>query len=74
MKKSILIIAAIFIAIYSYNNFFITKTFLGKYANRNYENEFIGYNPHVADTLILKEDNQFESPYYGKGKYRITTH
>ncbi len=48
------------------------KTLLGKYVNRNFENDFIGTNPHVADTLILKKDNQFESPYYGKGKYNIT--
>ena len=45
---------------------------LGKYVNRNYEDDFIGNIPHIADTLLLKENNQFESPYYGKGTYKLT--
>lgn len=44
---------------------------IGKYVNRHYENEFIGNNPHVADTLSLKKNNKFESPYYGKGEYYL---
>ena len=71
LKKSILLIASIFIAIYAYNNFFTNNTLIGTYVNRNYENVFIGGNPHIVDTLILKKDNQFESPYYGKGKYKL---
>jgi hypothetical protein len=72
MKKSILLIASIFIAIYAYNNFFTNNTLIGTYVNRNYENDFIGGNPHIVDTLILKKDNQFESPYYGKGTYKLS--
>lgn len=45
---------------------------LGKYVNRNYRDGFIGYIPNIADTLVIKENNQFESPYYGKGTYKLT--
>ena len=71
MKKSILLIASIFTAIYAYNNFFTNNTLIGTYVNRNYGDDFIGGNPHIADTLIVKKDNQFKSPYYGKGKYKL---
>jgi len=63
---------AVFIAVYSYNHFFNNGMLLGKYVNRNYADDFIGYIPHIADTLIIKENNQFESPYYGKGTYKLT--
>ena len=62
---------AVFIAVYSYNHFFTNGMLLGKYVNRNYGDDFIGYIPHIADTLLLKENNQFESPYYGKGAYKL---
>ncbi len=71
LKKSILLTATIFTAIYVYNNFFTSKALLGKYVNRNYGYEFTVGTPHISDTLIIKKDNQFESPYYGKGKYRL---
>jgi hypothetical protein len=70
--KKIKIILAVFIAVHSYNHFFTNGMLLGKYVNRNYEDDFIGYIPHIADTLIIKENNQFESPYYGKGTYKLT--
>ena len=71
MKKT-KIILAVLIAVYSFNNFFTNGMLVGKYANRNYGNNFIGNIPHIADTLIIKENSQFESPYYGKGTYKLT--
>ncbi|WP_031455737.1 hypothetical protein [Flavobacterium chungangense] len=70
--KKIKIILAVFIAVYSYNHFFTNGMLIGKYVNRNYGDDFIGNIPHIADTLLLKENNQFESPYYGKGTYKLS--
>lgn len=61
----------VFIGFYIYSNFYTTSMVVGKYVNENYENEFIGYIAHVSDTLHLKEDNKFESNYYGEETYNL---
>jgi len=61
----------VFIGFYIYANFYTTSMVVGKYVNENYEDKFIGYIAHVSDTLYLKEDNQFESNYYGEGTYNL---
>lgn len=71
-KKVIIGILSCFVLLYINNSFFTERMVEGKYVNRNYENSFIGENPHVADTLIIKSDNRFESKFYGKGNYKLS--
>lgn len=65
------LIVAIIVLGYCYNNFFSTGILEGTYVNRNYGYHFIGHISDVPDTLYLKKDNHFESPFYGKGKYTL---
>jgi hypothetical protein len=71
MKKTIKILALIFIILYVFNSFFFEKMIVGTYFNRNYENGFITDNPHVSDKLVLLDNGTFISRYYGKGKYEL---
>src|SRR4051812_21182670 len=57
---------------YSYNNFFSHSTIVGKYVNRNYQNNIIAEVPNTADTLVLFNNNRFESKFFGKGNYKIS--
>ena len=44
----------------------------GKYININYERKHCCVEaPHKADTLILKENGEFYSSFYGRGVYII---
>src|SRR5690606_29522377 len=47
-------------------------TVVGVYANTNYDNTICCLEaPHIADTLLLKSDGTFSSPYYGNGTYKV---
>lgn len=72
MKKAGLILVLFCLISYLYNNFFTSQMMTGTYVNRNYENDFINENPHIADTLVLFENNRFVSRYWGKGVYKTS--
>ena len=58
---------------YCYNNFLTQENIVGEYINRNYNHPpFLTEIPYVSDTLVLFKDNHFESPFWGKGSYKIT--
>ncbi|MGZ3767277.1 MAG: hypothetical protein ACXVA2_21620 [Mucilaginibacter sp.] len=68
-----IILAAIFLLSYSYNNFFSKGMLVGQYVNRNYNYQpNLPEVPNVADTLTLLKNGQFESQYWGKGSYTIS--
>ncbi|MFY0481379.1 hypothetical protein ACI6PS_02140 [Flavobacterium sp. PLA-1-15] len=71
MKKKVIYIFIVLLGIYVFNSFFTNSMVTGVYVNRNYENDFIAENPHVADTLIIKENYQIESSYWGNGSYKL---
>ncbi|MCL9806841.1 hypothetical protein NAT51_15000 [Flavobacterium amniphilum] len=71
-KNTIPLIISFLLITYLYNNFFTNGMLTGRYANKNYKYEFIGNIANKPDTLIIRENNEFESPYYGKGKYDIS--
>jgi hypothetical protein len=71
MRLKILISFIVLILfIYGYNNFFTPKMLLGTYVNKNYENSIFGGN--YLDTLILFGNNQFESKYWGSGRFELS--
>ena len=69
-KKAVYLFIGI-IVIYLFNSFFTNSMVTGVYVNRNYENDFVVEIPHVADTLIIKENHQIESSYWGNGSYKL---
>ena len=71
-KVIIFIFLLALITLFVINNFYTKQTLVGKYVNRNFENTLIGENPHIEDTLELFSNNEFSSPYYGKGKYKLS--
>ena len=70
-KNKLTIILLVFLMVYVVNSFFTVRMLTGKYANRNFENGFISEIPHVNDTLIIKDNYEFESSFFGKGKYEL---
>ncbi|WP_291152142.1 hypothetical protein [Flavobacterium sp. UBA7680] len=71
MKKALIILTISLVSIYFYKYFITEDMIAGTYVNRNYENDFIGENPHVADTLIILKKNNFVSSYFGNGTYEL---
>lgn len=71
MNKKIKWIIGALLLVYLFNGFFTKGMVSGTYVNRNYKNEFALNVPHVADTLIIYNDNKFYSPYYGNGHYEL---
>lgn len=48
------------------------KTLYGKYVNTNYQNPTCCVEvPHESDTLILYSNGNFESKFFGKGRFEI---
>ena len=76
MKKTILIMISIIIILLIILNIDFplnSKKMYGKYANMNFDNEICCVEaPHESDTLELFEDGNFQSKFYGKGKFQIT--
>ncbi|KGO93792.1 hypothetical protein [Flavobacterium subsaxonicum] len=70
-NKTIICLVIVFTVVYVYNKFSTKSMIIGKYVNKNYGNTFIGENPHIADTLILYDNNHFRSGYYGDGEYKL---
>jgi len=68
-----IILIIVFIFSYLYNNFFIRKSLVGKYANTNFNYPpVIAEVPYEPDTLILYTNNTFESAFLGNGTYKIS--
>lgn len=71
-KPIILIVIAICILSYVYNNFFTKSMLLGRYVNTNYEyGPFLADVPYNEDNLMLYADNHFTSNFYGSGTYKL---
>lgn len=64
----------IWVAYYTYNNYFTQDNIVGTYINKNYDYvPTIVEIPYVPDTLTLFKNNQFASRFWGKGSYNITS-
>lgn len=72
MKKVLTLIIFTFIGIYTYNNFATQEMLIGTYVNNNYDHNMSGEAiTHNRDTLIIKNNNQFESTFFEKGTYKL---
>lgn len=58
--------------LYLHKQFIPQKTLIGKYVNMNYDSKSGGEAPCVPDTLILLENNQFISAFFGNGTYEVS--
>ena len=68
MNKKILVLIIFFIGlIYVYDNFFTKSMITGTYVSNG--NGING--PNKSDTLILLENNTYESQSWGNGKYTL---
>ncbi|MEN2412581.1 hypothetical protein [Flavobacterium mesophilum] len=66
-KKILLSIVFLIGLVYTYNNFFTKSMIIGTYVSNG--NGIDG--PNKNDTLILLENNTYESQTWGKGKYTL---
>ncbi len=58
-----------------YDNFLFKNMISGKYVNTNFNYEpFFVEIPYRPDTLILDDNGNFSSRYWGKGNYQIKHH
>ncbi|MCJ8154212.1 hypothetical protein MKJ01_10620 [Chryseobacterium sp. SSA4.19] len=74
MKKalSISIFGLLIIIIFTMDYSLKGKTLYGKYANTNYQHLICCVEaPHEPDTLILYSNGNFESRFFGKGRFEV---
>ena len=75
MKKalSILTFGLLVIIIFTMDYPLKKKTLYGKYINTNYQNSICCVEaPHEPDTLILFNNGNFESRFFGKGQFEVS--
>lgn len=66
-KKILLLILFVFGILYVYDSFFTKSMIIGTYVSNG-----IGIDgPNKNDTLILLENNNYESQSWGKGEYTL---
>ncbi|MBX2922622.1 MAG: hypothetical protein KF746_10560 [Chitinophagaceae bacterium] len=70
LRTLISFLILISLALYFYNNFFTSKMLKGIYINKNYENSIFGGS--ALDTLIIFGNNQFDSKYWGSGRFDLS--